>query len=184
MVENIGTLVALYKTLIEGIRSIKLRTKSKQKNRIHRKIITIQIILENIIDTAEQILSIINIHIEGDSKLDKNTKNKLKNLTSLQRNNLVELLVTLRDDTSEYIFKLFAPQLRRNIIQYIHIKGGRIEKLIWNLDQFESRNLKKLYNVEHYKEGIELLSQLKNCSKDLSNFIKSHINLEEAILMK
>ena len=88
MIENIGPLVSLYKTLTEGIRSINVKARSKEKYKIQRKIISIQIILENIIETAEQIFAILDVPIKENSKLDKNKKDELKNLTNAQKNNL------------------------------------------------------------------------------------------------
>ncbi len=183
MIEYISPLVSLYKTLTEGIRSINVKARSKEKYKIQRKIISIQIILENIIETAEQIFAILDVPIKENSKLDKIKKDELISLTNSQGKNLNELLMTLRADTSDYILKLFAPQLRRNIEKHIYMKQGRIVRLSWALRQFDSRKLKKIYNKEYYKEGIEQVKQLKDCSRDLSDFIKEHINLEVAILI-
>ena len=182
MIEYIGPIISFYKALTEGIKSIRLKGKSKEKINVQRKIILIQITLEMIIDTADQILSIVASEFRKTHIFEKKLREELRRLTYNQSKNLDQLIFILNDETSEKLLKLFVPQLRRDIIEYTHIKIGRITQIRRNLRETDSEKIKKLYNKKYYDESLQLISQLKDCSTELSGLIKTQIKLEDAIL--
>jgi hypothetical protein len=111
--------------------------------------------------------------------------------------------------------KLFAPNTRRRIIDLIHIKGGAIEHLIfdlyrldekrlsctdsamyeWNHDRFieEGRSYtdqilwhtkKRISIFERIEEQEGIVFKLAECSKELSDFIKSQMDIEDVVLYR
>ena len=148
MLENTKALASLFKLLIDGFKSINLHFNKKKKLALHRKIIMTQIILENIIDTAEQIFTFVDPYVNSSKTLDKNSKKELNELVTSQSNNIRELISIFHDDMTNYILKLFAPDLSKKICDYLYRKDSRIIELAWYTRNFNSKNLKAFYNED------------------------------------
>jgi hypothetical protein len=210
MIAYIGPVISLYKLIIDGLKSASAKVKDKDKRNIQKKIIEIQLLLESIIDNAQQIL----LTIKKNLAIEKFSKEETEVLTGhlySQHRRLHLLLEHLRDDTSEEILKLFAPNIRRRIIELVHLKGGVIECLLFGLERFDETRIpifvttiyewnhdrfivmghsdkhlknKKVTVNEWVKEQERSVSELIDCSKELSDFIKSHMNIEDVVLYR
>ncbi len=215
MIEYLGPVISLYKLITDSLKSLYDKGKVKKKKHIQRKIIEIQLSLEDIIDNAQEILSLIKRNAEKKS-FSKEEIDVLKRLLYSQRHRLHLLLAHLRDDTSEEIMKLFAPNIRRRIIDLVHIKGGAIEYLIfdlhrsdekrfpyinsaiyeWNHDRFieegssyaaqilRRTEKRKISIFERIEEQEGIVTGLAECSKELSDFIRSQIDIEDVVLCR
>ena len=217
MIEQLGPIISLYELIINGLKSVYDKDKVKKKKEVQIKIIKIQLLLEEIIDNAQEILSIIKRNRDN-KKFSKKEIDRLRGLLYSQRRRLRLLLDHIHDDTSEEIMKLFTPDIRRRIIDLVHIKGGAIEHLIYDLDIFDYKTFDRLYtdpmidvydwdHTKFMKEGRsyirqttrakkkisifermpeqdKIVSDLGECSKELSDFIRSQINIEDIELYK
>lgn len=56
MIEYLGPVISLYKLIIDGLKSVYDKSKTEQKRDVQRKIIAVQLLLEDIIDNAQKIL--------------------------------------------------------------------------------------------------------------------------------
>lgn len=215
MIEYLGPVISLYKLIIDGLKLVYDKSKVEKKKDVQRKIVEIQLSLEDIIENAQEILSIIKRNAEK-KKFDKEEIDVLRRLLYSQRHRLHLLVDHLHDDTSEEIMKLFAPNIRRRIIELVHIKGGAIQHLIldlcrldemqipyantvmyeWNHDRFvaegdsytdqillRTKN-KKISVFEMMEKQERIVSELAECSKELSDFIKSQMDIEDVVLFR
>lgn len=130
----LSPVVSLFNLFNEGLKMANDIIKSSQSNSVKRKIIQIQLTLEDIIENAHEILSIA----KGSSQKNHipNDLQTLETMLFLQVRNLRRLLDFVRDDTSEKIMKMFTPKMRRNIIDLIHFKGGIIESVLYILSDY------------------------------------------------
>ena len=221
MLESLGPVVTLFKLILEGLTKATKTIKSTKKKALQRKIIEIQLSLEDIIDNAQEILSIFE-YISHKTKVNENTLRNLEGLLYRQYDRIYILMEQINDHGSEEIMKLFAPDIRRNIINLIHIKGGFIQEVIrtfslfknirisknqiigsvepalldWNHDRFiieglsYVRTLQESYKTsdvvisERLSDQRQVVDDLVECSKRLSEFIKTQIGIEEFFGLK
>lgn len=215
MIAYLSLIVSLFKLVIEGVKSGHDKANLEKKRDIQRKIIEIQLLLEDIIDNAQKILPIIKRKM-ATKKFSKEESEVLKALSYSQWRKLDLLLGHMDDPTSEELMRLFAPDTRRKIIELIFIKGGVIRELVfhlrhseetqvlyassvmyeWNHDRFLAEGSsytnqilrptkkKKISIFERIEEQEGIVSQLAECSKELSDFIKSHMDIEDVIFRK
>lgn len=215
MIEYLGPVISLYKLIIDGLKSIYDKSRAEKKRDVQRKIIEIQLLLEDIIDNAQEILSTIKKNMDK-KKFSEEEIDALRGLLYSQRHRLRLLLDHLHDDTSEEIMKLFAPNIRRRITDLVHIKGGAIEYLIFDLQKFDKTQIpytdtaiyewrhdrfikegnfyvdqilrqakkKKSSVFERMDEQEKIVLELAECSKELSDFIKIQIDIEDVVLYR
>ena len=215
MIEYLGPVITLYKLLIDSLKLVFDKGKIEKTKDVQRKIIEIQLLLEEIIDNAEKILPIIKGKMDT-KKFSKEERDELRRLSYLQRGKLDLLTEHMNDATSTEIMKLFAPNTRRRIIDLTHIKGGVIRELFFHLRHFEGTQIlytssvmyewnhdrflaegssytdqmlrptkkKKISIFERIEEQEGIVSQLAECSKELSDFIKSQMDIEDVIFHK
>lgn len=215
MIEYLGPVISLYKLIIDGLKSVYDKSKGEKKKDVQRKILQIQLSLEDIIDNAKEILSIIKRNTYK-KEFSKEEIAVLKRLLYSQRHRLHLLLYHLSDDTSEEIMKLFAPNIRRRIIDLVHIKGGAIQHLLFDLHRFDEMQIpytntamykwshdrfieegdtytnqillqakkKEISVFERMEEQEGIVSDLAECSKELSDFIKSQMDIEDVVLFR
>jgi hypothetical protein len=142
MLEPLGPVVSLYKLLLEGLSKASKAIKDNKKKAIQRKIIEIQLSLEEIIDNSQEILSFMERFCH-ENKANQNIIHELKRLLYRQHQRICILLEQINDHNSGEIMKLFAPEIRRNIIGLIHIKGGFIQEFLQNKSYFENIKISK-----------------------------------------
>jgi len=215
MIEYLGPVISLYKLIIDGLKSVYDKSKTEKKKDVQRKIIEVQLLLEDIIDNAQKILSTIKRNMDK-KKFSKEEIDVLRGLLYSQHCRLSLLLDHLRDDTSEEIMKLFAPNIRRRIIDLVHIKRGAIGHLIFDLHRLDEMQIpytntamyewshdrfieeggsyadqillqtkkKKISVFERMDEQEKIVSELAECSKKLSDFIKSQMDIEDVVLYR
>ena len=219
MVEYFGPLVSVFRLFLEGLSKAAKTIKSSQNKAIQRKIIEVQLSLEDIIENAQHLFSIV----ERPSNIAENNKDLVeifKRSLYAQRQRLAIFMDQITDHTSEEILKLFAPDLRRNISLLTRTKMSAINRVLlamydiiekttvskdglkatiqsalinWDHQRFvaegrsyldelgrSSKGAKLLFS-DHLKEQKEIIKSLSLCSKDFSEFIKEHVNIQEAI---
>ena len=218
MLEHLNLVASLYKLLIYGLTKVRDNIKASRKKSIQRKIIEIQLLLEDIIDNAQEVISTVKNYGKK-KKITRQDIEELERMLYSQSRRLSLLLQNLRDDTSAEIMRLFTPDIRRRIIDLIHIKGGAIEQVLFMINRFGKIKLVKnqpviqtyadLQDWSHdifVKEGKpyvnqllimgreakvsilgrqreqeQVVNELIECSKKLSDFIKSQIGIEDII---
>lgn len=155
MLEALGPVVSLFELLIEGITKVSNLISSKKKKSFQRKILELQLCLENIIDDAQEILSELRIPQNPDKKKKSDKLDKIKKLIYRQRHQLYRLEDHLHDDEIDEIMKLFTPELRRNIRELVQMKQGVITNLVGELMNID--NLKFSGNELILNTNIHLL---------------------------
>jgi len=111
MLEYISSIISFYKVLTEGIKSLKLKGRSKDKISVQRKIILIQITLEMIIETAEDILNSISLELQNTDDAENKPLDDTKKLVYQQAKNIDQLILILNDETSQKLLKLFVENI-------------------------------------------------------------------------
>jgi hypothetical protein len=212
---NINPIVSLFQLLINALKSLDKENKLKKERDMQRKIIELQLSLEDIIDSAKKIL----LFIQKNKNLKQIKKDMLFSFRDQlydQSHRLKGLLTLLEDGTSNIIMKLFTPEIRRDIAMLIDRKGGVVSTLIWNLhdlidkyfpytdkDSYEwdlskiirkalqnsSGNLTNIINTNtHIDKWIDEQNQTINalikCSSDLSQFIKTQMNINDILFYR
>jgi len=219
MLESLGPLVSLFKLFAEGLAKAVKKISSSHKRALWRKILEIQLSLEAIIDNAQEILSAIETCGRDDYEINQEIVRDIENLVYHQKARIHMLVDQMHDKDSDEIMRLFAPDIRRNILDLIHIKRGIIGHMIYALSHWEyieisgrelvanlkttllswdhekfllegssyidnldsSTKMKKVVVSDHLQKQREIVNELMECSKKLSSFIKSQMNLEDVI---
>lgn len=214
MIESFGPIGSLFRLIVDGLKGASRLGKLSKKRNVARKIVEIQLYLEDIIERAEKILSVIDRNV-GKKKLPKKEGRLLQELLHSQLHKIEALQLSLHDDTADQIMKLFLPKIRRQIGGLIHAKGGAINDLIdffphfdetqgayedfgapdWNHSIFMREGLAhisyrgrpaskktKVSLFDRMDERKARVAELVNCSEELSDFIRSNIPIEEAVL--
>jgi len=176
--EYLSIILSFFKLLIEGFKEIKSKVKLAEKTKFQRKIISIHLILQDIIETGEEILELIADSISSGRKPNQKELKEIKELVNSQRSNLRNLSFAFRDETSENILKILNPGLQSNIAEYILLKNSRIQMLIFRL---WDEKFNEIYDNANYAIGLQTISDLKKCSDELTSFIKEYINIEDII---
>jgi len=195
MLELLGPVVSLFKLFEEGLTKASEKLKSGHKKAILRKILEIQLSLEAIIDNAQEILCTIENSEKYNNRNQKKIVREIKNLVYQQHRRIHILLDQLYDNDSEEVMRLFAPDVRRNIIELIHLKNGVISNMflmLRNNDDIEISghqllaSLKPaLLNWNHKKflhEGYSYVKSLNISSVRSKIKISNHMQEQRAIV--
>jgi len=163
MLEALGPVISLFKLFIEGISTAAKTIRSSKKKNIYRKIIEIQLSLQDILDNAQDIISIIEKccqqNFMPDDKIDR-----LERLLHRQYQRIYLLTEQINTHGSSEIMKLFTPEIRRNIIELIHIKGGFIRSVL--------RGISVRENVKYLKERLVIRVPTSLSIWDHDSFIR------------
>ncbi len=220
MIEYLGPLVSVFKLLVEGISKSAKAIRSSKNRATKRKLIEIQISLEDIIENAEHLFSLIESSTGKTQKENREIVEEFKRALYAQLKRIRIFMDQITDNTSEEILKVFAPDLRRNILLLTQTKMSALNWVLsamydiiqkttvsrdglkatiqsaliyWDHQRFVSegrsylaelgRSSKKtkLLLSNHLKEQKEIIRSLSLCSKDFSDFIKDHVNIQDAI---
>ena len=142
MLESLGPVISLFKLLLEGLSKASKSIKTNKKKSIQRKIIEIQLSLEDIIDNAQEICSFVE-RCSHKTRVNQNMVRNLESLLYRQHHRINILLDQIRDPNSDEIMKLFAPDIRRNIIDLIHMKRGFIQEVLRSISYFNKIKISK-----------------------------------------
>ena len=220
MIEYLGPLVSVFKLLVEGISKSAKAIRSSKNRATKRKLIEIQISLEDIIENAEHLFSLIESSTGKTQKENRELVEEFKRVLYAQVERIRIFMDQITDNTSEEILKIFAPDLRRNILILTRRKMSAVNWILssmyniiqkttvskdglkatiqlslinWDHQRFvaegwsyldelgRSSKRARLLLSDHLKEQKEIIKSLSLCSKDFSEFIKEHINIQEAI---
>jgi len=196
MIESLGPLVSLFKLLMQGIAESWKAIKTSRNKAIQRKIIEIQLSLEDIIENAERLFVIIEKSREKDQKEDRELLEEFKSALHAQIQRLNILIDQITDHTSGEILKLFAPDLRRKISLLIHTKMSAIyivlrgmydiqEKTTISNKGFTATIQTALLNWNHQKfvtEGESYLRELGRHSKKASLVLSDHLQEQKEVI--
>ena len=142
MLESLGPVISLFKLLLEGLSKASKSIKTNKKKSIQRKIIEIQLSLEDIIDNAQEIFTFVE-RCSHKTRVNQNIVRDLESLLYRQHHRIHILLDQIRDPNSDEIMKLFAPDIRRNIIDLIHMKRGFIQEVLRSISYFNNIKISK-----------------------------------------
>lgn len=138
MLESLGPVVSLFKLFIEGLVKAGQKLKSCHKRTIRRKILEIQLSLEAIIDNAQEILSAIEGCAHDNYKLNEESVGDVRDMVYRQHRRIDMLLEQMEDKDSDEVMRLFTPDIRRHIIDLIHIKRGVISNMVLAVRAYEN----------------------------------------------
>jgi hypothetical protein len=179
MIESIGGIISLFNGLKEGLLGSWETLKKGKKKKVIRKLVVLKITLEDIIETAEEIFSSIEV-INQSKRTSKEEMEILKEKIRNQSHNLYLLQINFHDPTSEKILKTFNPELRRNIERLTHEKSSRINYFFRFYD-LKASAIRKKYNYDYIQEGYVLLNKLKETSVSFTEFVNEHATIEDII---
>lgn len=179
MFESIGGIISLFNGLKEGLIGSWETLKKGKKKKVIRKLVILKITLEDIIETAEEILSSIEI-ITNSKRTSKDDMDDLKEKIKNQSHQLYLLQINFHDSTSEKILKTFNPELRRSIERLTHEKTSRINYL-FNFYDLKASHIRKKYRPEYIQEGYSLLKKLNETSVSFTEFINNHATIEDIL---
>ncbi len=191
MIEFLSPVVSLFKLIIDSLEKVSGSIRSTRKKQFFRKIIELQLCLEDIIDRAENIISFIE-----DSRRHKIAKKDLDQFQRLlykQNQKLYNLTDILSDDAFDEIMTLFAPETKRKIWMLINLKGGFIQEVVRRFHSFEQVELinneitikTKLLEWNHdtfLEKGHSYLTELEKGLKKASIPISNRQQEQEQIV--
>jgi tRNA U34 5-carboxymethylaminomethyl modifying GTPase MnmE/TrmE len=151
MLEYLSPIVTLFKLILDGLSRRRDISKSGHKKELQRRVIEIQLCLEDIIDRAQEILSLVDQYSHKGDKFRETDIRRLQWLLYKQNNKIRLLLNMLAEPESDEMMKVFAPSTRRKIIALINFKGGFISELtasLWSFDRVKLVNKQAI--VETY----------------------------------
>lgn len=137
MLESLGPVVSLFKLFVEGLLKAAQKLRSCQKRSIRRKIFEIQLSLEAIIDNGQEILAAIETVGHDSYRVKEQIVADIRGLVYTQHRRIHMLIDQMVEKESDEIMRLFAPDIRRNIIDLIHLKAGVIENMVLALTDYD-----------------------------------------------
>ncbi len=189
MIEYLSPIVSLFKLIVDGLSKAGESIKGSQKKEIQRKIIEIQLALEDIIDRAQEILSAIE-ELSSREKIAKKDIEPLQHLIYRQNNRIYRLIDLLADEVSDNIMKLFVPEARRMIWDLINQKGGFLSDLVRHFEEIKvTKNQVTIkavlidWNHEAFiEQGHSYLRQVERSSKRSTVPISNRIDNQKQIV--
>jgi len=194
MLESLGPVISLFKLLLEGLSKASKSIKTNRKRNIRRKIIEIQLSLEDIIDNAQEIFSFVEL-CSHKTRVNKSIVRDLESLLYRQHHRIDILLIQISDPNSDELMKLFAPDIRRNIIDLIHMKRGFIQEVLRTVSYLRNIEISKnqlivniqseLLNWNHEKfisEGHSYLRSLYNNREKRNIVISERLSEQKEIV--
>jgi len=174
---SIGKLVELFKLIINGLSYAKDKIIETEDKEIMRKIIQIQLSLEDIVDNAKKQLKLIK-EIPHDYKI-----NDIRELLINQRDKILFLSDLLYDKVFERIFKLYDPKTRRSIERIVMIKEGALYEVIYKIERLihGKKSLIKDKIFKNIDEQEKIINELEGCSLKISEFINKNFNFKEVL---
>jgi hypothetical protein len=196
MIESLGPLVSLFKLLVEGISKSAKAIKSSKNRAIKRKLIEIQLSLEDIIDNAEYLLSLIENSIGKTQKENRELVDGFKKALYKQLERLRIFMDQITDNTSEEILKIFAPGLRRNILILTQRKMSAVNWVLSSMyDTIQKTTVSKnglnaiiqseLIRWDHQRfvnEGQSYWVELSRSSKRAKVLLSDHLKEQKEII--
>ncbi len=180
MIEAITGILGIFNGLKAGLTgSWEILIKGK-RIKVIRKLVILKITLEDIIDSAEDILISIE-EILNHKKSSKEQIDSLKIKIQNQSRNLHLMLANLDDELSQKIFKTFKPELRKELERYINNKDLRMNFFSPRLYNLKASDIRKKYNENYLKEGYSLINELKTTSKSFTDFVTNHASIEDIL---
>jgi hypothetical protein len=136
MIEYLGPVISLGKLITAGLKSISEEGVVTRRKNFQRSIIRIQLLLEDIIDNANEILSIFQGNLAA-KQVSQSEIDTLISLSYAQQHNILLIAEQLSGKHSDNIMELFTPHIRERIKELIDMKGGAISELSRHLRRFD-----------------------------------------------
>ncbi len=196
MIESLGPLVSVFKLLLEGISKSAKAIKSSKNRAIKRKLIEIQLSLEDIIDNAEYLFSLIETSTGKTQNENRELVEEFKRALYTQLERLRIFMDQITDNTSEEILKIFTPELRRNIVILTQRKMSAVNWVLSSMyDTIQKTTVSKnglnaiiqseLISWDHQKfvdEGRSYLIELNRSSKRAKVLLSDHLKEKKEII--
>lgn len=157
------------------------RSEVVRRKDFQQKVITIQKSMLEIIDNGEAILDRIEMVRSVSQVKQIELINEIKVLAASQVRTINNLRSALSDGTWYKLFELLMPDLRAKFHDPMFLKGQRLLFLL-KVDNLSYEQLDELYNEQYMIKGREILSQLKETSREVSQIIREKIPLEDLVL--
>ena len=196
MIESLGPLVSLFKLLVEGISKAARAIKSSKNRAIQRKLIEIQLSLEDIIENAEHLFFLIESSTGKTQKKNRELVEEFKRALYAQLVRIRIFMDQITDHTSEEILKVFAPDLRRNILLLTQRKMSAVSWVLSAMYEIIQRTTisrgvlkttiqSALINWDHQRfvaEGESYLAELGRSSKKTNVLLSDHLKEQKEII--
>lgn len=180
MIEYLSPIAAVYNILKNAIKDAMDHFELSQRKEIQRKIVSLQLILVNIIETADRIYERIDVIRANAHDSNRKVLEDIKALAFSQNHALYKLATELEDSTTEEILRLLSPNVRRDLNLNINSKRARIG-LLMKVDDLTTKGIKNLYTTDHYEQGHKVLEKLRECADGVAVIIREKISLEELL---
>lgn len=196
MIQLLSPLVSLFKLLIEGVTKASRTIKSKEHKAIQRKLIEIQLSLEDIIENAERLFSLIEESTHKTQMENRRLVEEFKRALRAQLTRMHIFMNQITDDTSEQILKMFAPQVRSNIVLLTRTKMGVVEWVLMSLYSIIERTTvseqglkatveSALITWDHQRfmaEGLPYLAELRRTRQRGKMLLSNHLKEQKEII--
>ena len=130
MIEALGPLVSLFRLFLEGLTKVTQSADNSYKRGVQRKILELQLSLQDVIDNGLEILATIFPSNTDRRPLDEDAIRRFTQLVYAQRRAIATIAEQLCDENLKDIMGLFTPETRRSIGELVHMKGGVIDELL------------------------------------------------------
>ncbi len=196
MIEYLGPLVSLFKLFVEGISKAGKTIKSSKNKAIQRKLIEIQLSLEDIIENAEHLFSLIERSTGKTQKENRVLVEDFKAALYAQIERIRIFMNQITDHTSEEILKIFAPDLRRNVLLLTQTKMSAvnwvlsamydiIQRTTISKDGLKATIQSALINWDHQTfvaDGRSYFAELGRSSKKAQLLLSDHLKEQKEII--
>lgn len=129
MLEILNPVISLYKLLVDALSPVLDKANSDNRRDLQRRIIEIQLLLEDIIDCAIPLISEIKKY-KGKLSLERNEIDTLRFFFSMQQDRLELLLHLFTEHTSKELMSLFAPAVKRRIEDLVCYKSAILIEVV------------------------------------------------------
>lgn len=180
MIELISILISIFKEVKEGLSDSKKFLKEKRRKEIIQNLVILKFILSDVIKTAEDIFS--SIEVINKSRIDSIVNAEMKLLykkTLKQYNNLHAIKTYLLDSDLDFILNTFDSELIYNIKEFTDKKSSRLYYFL-SFD-LKASDIRKKYKSEYIKKGLDLLSELKKIQVSFTKFLKENATFNDIL---
>jgi hypothetical protein len=211
MLEYLKLLISVIKPVLDGIRSASNTIKAERRKDIQRRILEIHLLLVDIIDSANSLLSLVKTFANKPA-ITKDDINLFRFFLNMQRGRLEVMDTLIQDPTSKHMMDIFAPSTRMQFMNTMSGKVSAIGNIIIELDNYLYKDysetlpkyelelslinfylpeygINSLAPITHHEISVydrieeqdSVVSELISCSRQLSELIRDVISFDDII---
>jgi hypothetical protein len=178
MTDYLSPIALAYTLIKDTIIIANRRPEIIRKREFQQKIIFIQKSMIEVINNGQKIFDFIKVVNKSDTSENPELIRNIKFLASSQIRSIEKLSQSLSDKTWSKMFALLMPDLRRHVHDPMFLKGKRL-RLLLRVDNFDYKELRKLYNEAYLQKGEEIIEELRRTADEVAQIIRAKIPLED-----